>query len=98
MSKYQSLINNPPSLNIKDGAREVIFNLISVMCDNKATLRFKKNSEGDFKMDGMGDSLSNFQMKSKPYEIEWKADEENWSDVIRMINSGVVVIESVSSR
>jgi hypothetical protein len=49
-------------------------------------------------MDGMGNALSNFQMKAKPYEIEWKADEEKWTEVITMINSGVSVIESVSSR
>lgn len=98
MSKYEVLTINPPSLTIKEGAREVIFNLISVMCDNRQTLRFKKNSEGDFKMDGYGSALSNFQMKFKPYEVEWEADEENWGTVIRMINSGVSVVESVASR
>jgi hypothetical protein len=98
MRKYQRLINYPPELEVKSGAREVIFNLISAMCDNRGTLRFKKNSEGDFKMDGRGDALSNFQMKCKTHEVEWKADEEEWGEVIRMINSGTYVIESVDSR
>lgn len=98
MSKYQTLVYNRPKLEIKEGAREVIFNLISCMCDNKYTLRLKKDEEGDFKLDGRGFSLSNFQFKCKPYEIEWSADEGEWRNVIQMINSGTSVIESVVSR
>ena len=99
MSKYESLKYNPPKLEIKEDVREVMFNLISCMCDNRGTIRFKKNSEGDFKMDGLGQSLSNFQMKQhKTYEIEWFADEGKWKEVIQIINSGTSVIESVKSR
>ena len=49
-------------------------------------------------MDGRGDALSNFQMTGKTHEVEWKADEEKWGEVITMINSGTYVIESVDSR
>jgi hypothetical protein len=59
MSNYQQLKNNPPQLSIKGGAREVIFTTISCMCDNVGHLRFKKNEEGDFKLDGVDDRLSN---------------------------------------
>jgi hypothetical protein len=98
MSKYQELKNNPPQLSIKGNAKEVIFTTISVMCDNIGYLRFKKNSEGDFKLDGNGFAVSNWQMKNEKHEIEWTADEENWNEVIKMINTGTSQIESVISR
>jgi hypothetical protein len=98
MSKYVELRRNPPKLTIKSGAREVIFKTVSCMCDNVGYLRFKKNSDGDFKLDGMGFAVSNWQMKHPTHEIEWEADENEWGGVIAMINSGTEVIESVSSR
>jgi hypothetical protein len=98
MSKYKELKQNPPKLTIKEGAREVIFKTISCMCDNVNYLRFKKNEDGDFKIDGMGFALSNWQMKHPRHEIEWEADENMWGGVIAMINSGTKVIESVTSR
>jgi hypothetical protein len=98
MKKYSQLLNNPPQLSIRGNAKEVIFTTISVMCDNIGYLRFKKNSEGEFKIDGMGYAVSNWQMESPIHEIEWKADEENWNEVIKMINTGTSRIESVISR
>ncbi len=32
------------------------------------------------------------------FEIKWAADENNWSEVIKTINSGIAVIGSVQSR
>ena len=90
--------NNAPVLKIKENAKEVIFTTYSVMCDNKAYIRLKKNEDGEFQMTGMGRSLSNWQMEYKAYEIERAADEKNWSEVIKMINSGTAVIGSVQSR
>jgi hypothetical protein len=98
MKKYSQLLNNPPQLSIKGNAKEVIFTTISCMCDNVGYLRFKKNSEGDFKLDGNGFAVSNWQMKNEKHEIEWTADEENWNEVIKMINTGTSQIESVISR
>ena len=98
MSKYVELRNNNPKLVIKEGAREVIFKTISCMCDNVYYLKFKRNSEGDFKMNGNGFALSNFQFNHQVHEIEWEADENMWGGVIAMINSGTSVIESVTSR
>jgi hypothetical protein len=100
MSKYDELRKNPPSVvkDIKKDAKEVIFYVVSCMCDNKYTLRLKKNDEGEFKMSGMGFALSNFQFKHKPFEIEWEADGNEWDRVATMINSGTSVIEKVISR
>jgi len=98
MSKYRELKLNAPKLTIKEGAREVIFKTISCMCDNVGHLRFKKNSEGDFKLDGMGFAISNWQMSYEKHELEWISDENKWDEVIEMINSGTSNIESVTSR
>jgi hypothetical protein len=98
MSKFRELRMNPPKLTIKEGAREVIFKTISCMCDNTGHLRFKKNNEGDFKLDGMGFAVSNWQMKHQKHDIEWKADENEWDEVIAMINSGTAAISEVKSR
>jgi len=105
MNKYQELLQNPPRVrsSIKKNAKEVIFYVVSYMCDNKHTLKFRKNDDGEFKMSGMGQALSNFQFGYKeggikPFEIEWEADNGNWTDVIEMINSGTEKIEKVISR
>tara|TARA_R110000803_G_C11919609_1_gene314179 strand:+ start:702 stop:998 length:297 start_codon:yes stop_codon:yes gene_type:complete len=98
MSKYRELRLNAPKLTIKEGAREVIFKTISCMCDNVGHLRFKKNDGGDFKLDGVGFAISNWQMKHQKHEIEWEADENEWGGVMAMINSGTEAISSVISR
>ena len=61
---------------IEINAKEVIFYVVSCMCDNKYTLRFRKNDNNEFKMSGMGFSLSNFQFGLreggiKPFEIKF---------------------------
>lgn len=98
MSKYRELITNPPALKVKDNAREVVINLVSVMCDNKGKWTLKKNQEGDFKINTHGYAFSNFQTKFDKDEIEWAADDSNWTDVFNMINSGTSKIESLRSR
>ena len=100
ISRYQELLHNPYKMHhkeIKEDVKEVIFYVVSCMCDNKYTLRFKKHN-GEFEMSGMGFALSNFQFSYKPFEIEWEADQENWIDVVDMINSGTVKVEKVISR
>jgi hypothetical protein len=98
MSKYIELLRKPPVLEVVDSAREVIVNLVSCMCDNKHKWTIKKNEEGDFKIFTHGSAFSNFQTKFDRDEIEWAADAGDWSDVWKMINSGVSKIESVRSR
>tara|TARA_R100001460_G_scaffold266_12_gene1268 strand:- start:4566 stop:4832 length:267 start_codon:yes stop_codon:yes gene_type:complete len=83
---------------VKENAKEVIFYVVSCMCDNKYTLRFRKNDNDEFKMSGMGFALSNFQFEFKPFEIEWIADEGDWIGVKNMINTGTIKVEKVISR
>ena len=101
MSKYQELLHNPPTfteLYDSENLREVIFETISCMCDNKHFLKFKKNSDGDFKMTGNGHSTSNWQMKHAEHDIEWEADDNNWGAVVNMINTGTSKINIVKCR
>jgi hypothetical protein len=97
-SKYRSLRINPPKLEVKENAREVIITTVSCMCDNIHYLTLKKNNEGDFKLYGNGFSLSNWQMGHPAHEIEWTADEGNWDSVFEMINSGTEAISEIKSR
>ena len=83
---------------IKKDAKEVIFETVSCMCDNKHTIQFKKDNNGEFKVSGGRFSLSNWQMKYDIYSLMWAADEENWSQVINMINSGTENVYNVRSR
>jgi|TARA_R110000851_G_scaffold281736_1_gene435216 hypothetical protein len=98
MSKYAELLNNPPKLNAKEGASEVVINLISCMCDNKYKWTIKKNDEGNFKIRTHGFAFRNFQTKFHKDEIEWEADDSNWDEVFRMINSGTSKIDNLKSR
>ena len=101
ISRYQELLHNPYKMHhkeIKEDVKEVIFYVVSCMCDNKYTLHFSKKDNGDFKMSGGRFSLSNFQFKHKPFEIEWEADGGDWIGVKNMINSGTVKVEKVISR
>ena len=98
MSVYSDLVDNPPKLEVKANAREVIVNLVSCMCDNRYETVFKKNSDGDFEYNTCGQAYRNFQIKHSKLDLEWVADEGDWDNVFRMINTGVVVIEKVRSR
>jgi hypothetical protein len=98
MSRYQELRRNAPKLQIKDGAKEVIFKTISCMCDNVHYFRFKKNNNGEFKLDCMGYSYGNFSIKAEKYMLEWNADDNAWRCIVDLINTGTSVIESVQSR
>ncbi len=98
MNKYRELLNNPPKLEVKKNAREVVVNLISCMCDNRSKITLKKNDDGDFKLNSHRDSYRNFQMKFDKDDIEWEADDNNWNDVFRMINSGTSKIDNIKSR
>ncbi len=83
---------------IKKNPRELMIHVVASMCDNKYILSLKKNSDEEFKMSGRGYSLSNFGFKSPVYEIEWAADEGDWSKVIHGINSGYQRIDKIVSR
>jgi len=95
---HNDLKINPPKLSVVENAREVIIHTISAMCDNKGKLTLKKNADGDFKLNGNGYSISNWQMKADIDELCWCADSGEWNEVFRMINTGTSQIQSVRSR
>jgi hypothetical protein len=83
---------------IKKNSRELKIHVVASMCNNKYILSLKKNSDGEFRMSSGRFALSNFGFKSPVYEIEWAADEGNWSKVINIINSGYQRIHKIKSR
>ena len=85
----EQIIQNP---------REVIFHTVASMCDNKHLFKFKKDANGEFKLSCNGFAYSNFGIKGDKYELEWAADEGDFFDVIKMINSGYQLVEKVVSR
>ncbi len=99
---YQEIRYNSPKLTIKDNPKEVIFTLVSCMCDNISCIRFKKNDNGEFKLshynDHVGLALSNLQIKHPTHDIKWEADDNNWDKVIDIINSGTSVISDTKYR
>ena len=103
-SIYRSLMNKPAPSVEKEVKKEILIEMVSCMCDNRSLIVLKKNNEGDFKMNtrsrtgGFPPALSNFQMKFPIYDIEWAADEGDWKEVFRMINSGTALVESVRAR
>jgi len=100
MSEYQTLRNNPPTLKVKEDAREVIFYTTSCMCDNKHSISFKREANSDrFSVSGGRFSLSNWQMKGDyKTDLLWAADAFDWAGVARIINDSVEAISSVRSR
>jgi hypothetical protein len=101
---WAELKQNPPMIDVKKlkGKKEVIFTMVSCMCNNISYIRFKKNQEDEFRLNAYitsyGYSFSNYQMRHTQHEIEWSADEGNWAEVIRMLNTGTSVIGEFISR
>lgn len=100
--KYENLLHKPPKLIIKDNAKEVIFTLVSCMCDNISYIRLKRNNDNEFKMAHYNNyvplAFSNLQCKHTKDEILWNADDGDWNNVIEMINTGTSVIADAKSR
>jgi len=100
MSKYSKLVENPPKIVVdKESPREIIFYIISCMCDNKHKIIFKKKENGEYSVSANGFALSNFQMEGD-YEtdLRWFAEDNEWTKVVEVINSGTSAVESVRYR
>ena len=97
-SLYENLLKNAPNFDIPKGIKEIHFTLISCMCDNKNLFTFKKNEDGEFKLNCHGSAYSNFQLDDDKYELEWLADEGLWDDLIFQINQGVQKVQKVRFR
>lgn len=98
MSIYRDLIQNPPTLVVKEDAKDIVIDLVSCMCDNKGQMRFKKDQFGEFKCTTGRDAYGNFQIKYSKVELEWTADEGSWNELFGMINTGTSKIARIMSR
>ena len=101
MSIYQSLLHNPPKLVFVPNSRQVIFNLVSCMCDNKCTIAY------DLDKDNLsGYSLSNLQLTGGGYydlvmlleQALAEDDAEAFAKSVSLINTGTSKIASVQFR
>jgi len=102
MSIYSDLIQNPPKFDIYVDATEVVFTVVSSICDNVSYIIFKQFNN-EFKIKVRNEhallSLSNYQMKGDYVtDLKWAADDQDWDSVIDKINSGTCKIQSVRSR
>jgi len=100
MSKYRELKINPPKIEVeKDSPREVHFNIVSCMCDNKHKITFRKKDDGQYSVGANGHALSNFQMEGDYVtDMVWAAEDGDWATVVDVINTGTSVVESVRYR
>ena len=101
MSIYQILLHNPPKLVLVPNSRQVIFNLVSCMCDNKNTIAY------DLDKDNLsGYSLSNLQLSGGGYydlvtlleQALAEDDAEAFAKSVSLINTGTSKIASVQFR
>ena len=98
MNKYKELKENPPKLKVEGDPREVKIDLVSVMCDNRYRWTFRKDQNGDFKLNTHGFAYSNYHMKLRSDDVEWLADDGEWNKVFDAINDGVQKVESIKYR
>jgi hypothetical protein len=99
---YWRLKASKPKFVVKKDAKEVIFTMVSAMCDNRSLIKLKKNSDGEFRVRAstgdIGYAMSNYQLEYDVHDIEWAADEQSWDEVVSALNSGTAQIYSVRSR
>ena len=98
MDKYQELIQNPPKLTVKGKPREMKVDLVSCMCDNRHRWTIKQNEQGEYKIFTHGYAFSSWQTKHRKDDIEWVADDGDWQQVFKMINTGTSKIEAIKYR
>ena len=97
-SLYTQTKRNPPKLNIKSDCKEVVLELVSVMCDNKYRFHFKKEND-EFKLSTMGQAFGNFNIQGvKSIDLEWLADGNDWEGIVSKINTGTVKVYDAKAR
>ena len=101
-SIYQTLRPVPPvpdSLQVNNNYSELLFELVSCMCDNISYIRFKE-IDGQVKISHFNNhcslALSNLQLACTRVDLEWAF--EDISRLIRLISTGTSRIKSVTGR
>ena len=49
-------------------------------------------------MNIVGQAFTNIQCAYDKFDIEWAADEKDWTEVIKMVNTSTAAISKVRSR
>jgi hypothetical protein len=98
MTKYEQLKNAPIKLNVCKNPREVHFNVVSCMCDNRHIISFKKKENGEWDHHGNGQAMSNFKLKLDSIDLNWSAEDGAWKDIFNAINNKYQFVEKIRSR
>ncbi len=98
MSKYLELRRNPVKNTIIGTPKKVLLSMVSCMCDNRNQIVIECNQDGKWGLNTGGSAFSNFQMEYTRNDIIWEVEDGNWSEVIKMINSGTSLIESIKFK
>lgn len=97
MSIYNELKNNPPKFDINKSCEHFVFDLVSVMCDNKKKFELKKTDKG-FKFVSI-QHFNNFRIKNyDKTDIEWLADEGKFQEIVDIMNSGTVKVQRIRQK
>ena len=95
---WQKMKAHPLKVKIKDKPKEVIFELVSVMLDNKYRLGFKLSND-EYSINTFGQAYSNHGIKSHDQkDLEWLADEGKWQEIVDIINSGYCKVFDFKQR
>ena len=98
MSKYRELISNPVKNIITGKPKQVLIDLISCMCDNKNQITFALNENGSYSCLTHGYAFSNYQMNCSKPDLLWEAEEGEWDNVLKMINTGTSQVSQIRVR
>jgi hypothetical protein len=101
---YSQLRRNPPKIqDIPKEVKEVIYTMVSCMCNNVSFVRFKKNDAGEFRLSHFNSrnislAFSNLQSKTPVHDMTWMADDGEWSEVWERLDDSTSAVHSVKFR
>lgn len=82
---------------IKPNAKQVIFTTVDGM-GNERKLIFTAQEDGLYRLTKKGGSLANYQFDYAVGEIVLEANDQNWTEVERMISTGTHIITNIHSK
>lgn len=98
-SLYQITRQNPPIFDIKPNPREIIFELVSCMCDNISYLHYRRdNSSLRHYNSHCSLAFSNLQCKALQAEVLWAIEDNEFDKVVAMLNTSTSRVFSIKIR
>ncbi len=82
---------------VKPNAKQVIITTHDPM-GNERKLIFTVQGDGSYRLTKKGGSLANYQFDCAVAEIVFEANDQNWTEVERMISTGTHIITNIHSK